>query len=104
MPGYLTGLCVDQRFGEVPATPEFAFRNAVHLASAAALAAKRIDYVVWQKPYIQASAGRDEAIGADTAACEAALRAKFGTPAYEDSNIIAFRVASAPRGSTDAQR
>ena len=104
MPGYLTGLCVDRRYGEVPATPEFRFRNAVHLADAAALAAKRIDYVVWQKPYVQTSAGRDEPIGADTAACEAALRATLGTPAYEDSHIIAFRVASAPRASPDAQR
>ena len=104
MPGYLTGLCVDQRFGEVPATAQFRFRNAVHLASDAELAAKRIDYVVWQKPYVQASAGRDEAIGADTAACEAVLRAKLGTPAYEDSHIIAYRVAPAARKSPDAQR
>ncbi len=104
LPGYLTGLCADRRYGEVPATPEFQFRNAVHLASAAELAAKRIDYVVWQKTYVQTSAGHDEPIGADTLACESALRAKLGTPAYEDSHIIAFRVASQQRASPDAQR
>jgi hypothetical protein len=90
IPAYLTGLCVDQRWGEVPRDLAYRFRNAVHLADAQALAAKKIDYIVWQKPYLQKSAGNDEAIGADTAHCEAVLREKFGTPAYEDAQIIAF--------------
>ena len=32
IPGYLTGLCVDRRWGEVPQGRAFRFRNAVHLA------------------------------------------------------------------------
>ncbi len=92
VPGFLTGLCVDKRWGEVPLDARFRFRNAVHLADDDALARKRIDYVVWQKPYVQVSKSAPVAKGTDTAHCEAALRAKFGAPAFEDSTIIAFRV------------
>jgi hypothetical protein len=91
LPGYLTGLCVDQRWGELPRNPAYRFRNAVHLADDAALATKAIDYIVWQKPYTQSSAGNDESIGSDTAQCESKLRERFGPPAYEDAEIIAFR-------------
>ena len=38
VPGLLTGLCFDKRWGEVPRDPLFRFRNAVHLADDAALA------------------------------------------------------------------
>ncbi len=93
LPGYLSGLCVDARWGEVPADARFRFRNAVRLADDDALVRRRIDYVVWQKPYVRQSKGRPVAIGADTAHCEAALRGKFGTPVFEDSTIIAFRVS-----------
>ena len=92
MPGFLTGLCVDARAGEVPRTPLYRFANAVHLVDATALAAHRIDYVVWQKPFVQTGRGRPEPIGRDTAHCEATLRERFGTPAYEDDTLIAFRL------------
>jgi 4-amino-4-deoxy-L-arabinose transferase-like glycosyltransferase len=92
LPGFLTGLCVERRWGEVPEDARFRFENAVHLADAREVEAKRIDYVVWQKPYVRTSQGTSVAIGADTAQCEPALRARFGPPAYEDSSIIAFRV------------
>ena len=89
-------MCVDGRGGEVPATPAFRFANAVHLADASALAAHRIDYVVWQKPFVQTGRGRPEPIGQDTAHCEAALRARFGAPAYEDDALVAFRLPATP--------
>jgi hypothetical protein len=95
LPGFLTGLCVERRWGEVPEDPRFRFKNAVHLADPRDVAAKRIDYVVWQKPYVQASTGKAVAIGADTAQCEPALRARFGAPEYEDSTIIVFRARHA---------
>jgi hypothetical protein len=104
LPGYLAGFCTDRRWGEVPQSPMFNFRNAVHLADDAALARQRIDYVVWQKPYVQTAHGRSETIGADTAHCESALRAKFGPPAFEDSTIIAFRVPRADPLGPDAER
>ena len=91
LPGYLTGLCVEERAGEVPRDARFRFRNAVHLADDAALDRKHVDYIVWQKPYTQSSRGRPEPIGAETAHCEAALRAKFGTPVFEDAALLAFR-------------
>ena len=104
LPGYLTGLCVDQRWGEVPQSPLFDFRNAVHLADQQSLALRKIDYVVWQKPYVQTSRGRPEAIGDDTAHCEATLRASFGPPAFEDAYLIAFHVARQLEPSPHAQR
>ncbi|HEV2978625.1 MAG TPA: hypothetical protein VG425_13675 [Casimicrobiaceae bacterium] len=103
LPGYLTGLCVDQRGGEVPESPLFDFRNAVHLADERSLAQRKIDYVVWQKPYVQTSRGKLEPIGDDTAHCEPALRARFGAPAFEDPDLIAFRV-SRQTESPHAQR
>ena len=93
IPGYLTGLCVGQRGGELPQDPRYRFANAVHLADDADLAAKRIDYVVWQKPYRLDVGGHIESIGADTASCEGILRGRFGPPSYEDSHIIVFPAA-----------
>jgi len=92
IPGFLTGLCVDARAGEVPRSPAFRFDNAVHLADPAALVAHRVDWVVWQKPFVQTGRGRPEPIGAATAHCEAALRARFGAPSYEDDALVAFRL------------
>jgi hypothetical protein len=103
IPGYLTGLCVQHRSGELPQDPRYRFANAVHLADAQALAEKRIDYVAWQKPYVLRVAGHSDAIGNDTASCEDALRAKFGRPEFEDSHIIVFPVSypnSAPASGT----
>jgi Dolichyl-phosphate-mannose-protein mannosyltransferase len=103
LPGYLTGLCVDSHAGEVPRDRAFHFENAVHIADDEELARHHIDYVVWQKPYVRITEGRSETIGTDTAQCEAALRAKLGPPAFEDSALVAFRVSQA-RAPTHAPR
>lgn len=92
IPAYLTGFCVDRRYGELPRTPAFRFRNAVHLADAAGLATLNVRYIVWQKPYERTVEGRPIRIGAETAHCEDLLRARFGQPAYEDGSLVAFRV------------
>jgi hypothetical protein len=102
LPGYLTGLCVERRWGEVPRDPLFRFRNAVHLADEAMLAQRRIDYVVWQKPFVLS--GSSVTIGEDTAHCETALREKFGPAVFEDSAIIAFRVPRPGAPAPSAQR
>ena len=104
LPGYLTGLCVERRWGEVPQGPMFRFRNAVHLADERTLMQRGIDYVVWQKPYIQTARGTRVPIGEDTAHCEAALREKFGPPAFEDSAIIVFPIARPAASAPSAQR
>jgi len=104
VPGYLTGLCVDRRAGEMPRDPRYRFANAVHLADADDLAAKGIDFVAWQKPYLLDVAGHSAPIGADTASCEGVLREKFGAPAFEDSHIIVFSVPHRNRPAAHAPR
>lgn len=94
IPGYLSGFCVDWRWGEVPPGPRFAFRNAVHLGSPHEIAAHRIDLVVWQRPYVRGT----DVVGEDTLSCEAALRERFGKPVYEDAALLAFAARPAPTG------
>ncbi|HEY5309411.1 MAG TPA: hypothetical protein VIK97_12940, partial [Casimicrobiaceae bacterium] len=104
VPGYLTGLCVDRRAGEMPRDPRYRFANAVHLADADDLDAKGIDFVAWQKPYLLDVAGHSEQIGGDTASCEGVLREKFGAPTFEDSHIIVFPVPHRNRPAAHAPR
>jgi len=94
IPAYLSGFCVDWRWGEVPRGPRFAFRNAVHLGDPREIAARGIDLVVWQKPYVRGT----DLMGEDTLHCEAALRERFGKPLYEDAAVLAFAVGSAMAG------
>lgn len=101
IPGWLTGLCVDWRPGELPAREGFAFRNAVRLADRAALASRGVDWVVWQKPWVPLAEDRLERGGDRVAQCESALRDAFGPPAYEDGQVVAFRLAP---GGADARR
>ena len=100
-PGWLTGLCVEHRPGELPARDGLAFANAVRLSDRAALAARGVDYVVWQKPWVPLAEDRLERGGDHVAQCEAALRSAFGPPAYEDGQLIAFRLSA---GRSDARR
>jgi mannosyltransferase len=99
--GFLTPLCASARETEVPDDARFAFRNTVHLGDATELAAHRVDYVVWQKPYRYVGRGLDVQVAADVAACGPALRAHFGAPAYEDEWLAVYRVSGAP---ADARR
>ena len=71
-------------------SPRFRFDNAVHLADARGAARRtRIDYVVWQKPYVQTGRGRTRADGRATPRpAKRVLRERFGPPAFEDSHII----------------
>jgi len=99
--GFLTPLCASARETEVPDDSRFVFRNAVHLGNASALAAHRVDYVVWQKPYRYVGRGVDVEVAGDVAECGPALRAHFGTPAYEDELLAVYRAPGAP---SDARR
>ena len=94
VPGWLTGLCVDRRPGELPAGEGFRFANAVRLADAQALAAFPVDYVAWQKPWLPREQDRHVRYGDDTARCEPALRSRFGAQDYEDAPLVVF---DAPR-------
>lgn len=88
IPGYLSGLCVDWRWGEVPSGPRFAFRNAVHLGDPREVAARGVDLVVWQKSYVRGT----DLVGEETMQCAAALRERFGAPVYEDRVVLVFAV------------
>lgn len=90
IPGFLTGLCVQTRQGEVPAGPRFALRNAVHLGDAGALAARKVDWVVFQKPYLIVLGGRSLRQGQEMAHCLDVLRERLGEPIYEDAWIAVF--------------
>ena len=99
--GFLSGICPTARVNEVPDDARFAFRNAVHLADARALAARSVDYVVWQKPYRYVARGIDVTVATDLAACGPALLDRFGAPAYEDEWLAVYAL---PPGPSDAER
>ena len=98
---FLTGVCATARANEVPDDRRFAFRNSVHVADASALAARGVDYIVWQKPYRYFAPGIDVMVAVDVAACGPALRARFGAPAYEDEWLAAYAV---PKQAPDGDR
>jgi hypothetical protein len=98
--GFLTGVCATPRPNDVPDDARFRFRNSVHLSDSTALAARRVDYVVWQKPYRYVEPGIDVLVGADVAACGPALRQRLGAPEYEDEWLVVY----ATRPTTDAER
>ncbi|MFO1284877.1 MAG: glycosyltransferase family 39 protein [Burkholderiales bacterium] len=91
VPGWLTGLCLDRRPGELPDREGLRFANAVRLADARALASFPVDYVAWQKPWLPRDQDRHVRYGDDTAQCEAVLRERFGAPVYEDAMLVVFR-------------
>jgi hypothetical protein len=102
--GLLTPLCASARANEVPDDARFRFRNAVHLADDALLAAQRVNFVVWQKPYRYVANGIDAPVGADVAPCATALTARFGLPVYEDAWLAVYRPHDRARGAGDVGR
>ena len=103
IPGFLSGLCVDQRDGELPEGSRFAMRNAVHLGNDAALRRKQVDLIAFQKPYWEGHDKDRILIGADTTHCLDVLRAKYGKPAYEDDNIAVFTLQHSKPVQSHAQ-
>ena len=95
LPGLLTGLCVEQRFGEATRDPRFRFHNTVYLGDTDALSARGIGYVVFQKPFQVVIDGDRSTAGAETAQCLNVLRERFGAPEYEDDTIAVFPAIAA---------
>jgi Dolichyl-phosphate-mannose-protein mannosyltransferase len=105
LPGLLAGLCVEWRGGEVaPNDPHFQLRNAASLADPGSLAARRIDQIVYQKPYWQSDGSRRYLQGQDTAHCVTALRERFGAPFYEDDAVMVFTSGVNAQAPDDAKR
>jgi len=90
IPGFLTGLCIDRREGELPDDDRFAMRNAVHLGNEEELRRKQVDLIVFQKPYLDRHGKEPVLMGADVAYCLNVLRALYGKPEYEDDKIAVF--------------
>lgn len=90
IPGYLTGLCVDRREGELPDDARFAMRNAVHLDNEEELRHKQVGLLVFQKPYLDRHGKEPVLMGADVANCLDVLRSRYGKPEYEDDKIAVF--------------
>lgn len=103
LPGYLTGLCSEWRYGELPRSERFRFRNAVYLADIHKDG--EVDILVFQKPF---HFSRDVLTNyprtgmAET--CLANLVARLGGPDYEDGTISAFYLSPASRALSNAQR
>lgn len=104
IPGYLTGLCVGGRDGELPRDSRFDMRNAVHLGNDAALQLKRVDFIAFQKPYRERLGEESVLVGADTAHCLDVLRAKFGKTTYEDDKIAVFEIQHFDSAQPHAQQ
>ena len=102
--GFLTPLCASARANEVPDDGRFRFRNAIHLGNDAALAARGVDFIAWQKPYRYLANGIDAPVGADVAPCATALTARFGLPVYEDEWLAVYRPRDRARGAGDVGR
>ncbi len=86
IPGYLLGLCVKQRAGEVPDSQRFQFRNTSYLAKPQDLDNRAIDYIVYQKKKRLKIKHPYSNIGG----CSAALQKLYGKPVFEDTLIKVF--------------
>jgi len=100
VPAWLSGSCRTRRFGEMPHESRFVPRNAVYIADATELPARGIAWVVWIRPYTLRWDGKVDDVGIDVADCEAALRKTFGTPEYEDSALVAFKLRPSAGSTT----
>jgi hypothetical protein len=91
LPGYLSGGCTPWFFGEVPPQSRFDFRNAVHLFDAAALAAKGVDYVAFDR---RATVLDQHGVKRKAPECEAWMWQRFGAPMFEDHDLVVWRLAT----------
>jgi len=104
MPGYLTGVCVDHRWGEVPGDAGFRFRNVGYLGDPVDLVRRGFDLVVYQKPVeVMTNQGEVE-LGKDTKTCENALHELFREPVYEDELLVVFPLSDSMRDQINVAR
>ena len=104
MPGYLTGVCVEHRWGEVPMGHGFRFQNVGYLGDPNDLIKRGFDLVVYQKPVkVMTNQGEVE-LGKDTTTCEKALRELFREPVYQDEWLVVFPLSDSLRGQINAAR
>jgi len=101
MPGNLSGLCVEHRWGEAPMGDGFRFRNVGYLGEPDDLLKRGFDLVVFQKPLKVMTRQGEVELGADTLACEKVLRGLLPQPVYEDQWLLAFPLSENVRDQVD---
>ena len=104
MPGYLTGLCVEHRWGEVPDGDGFRFQNVGYVGDPSDLAKRGFDLVVFQKPVKTMTTQGEVELGKGTRACDKAHRKLYPEPVYEDEWLVAFPLSEKVRSQVDAER
>ena len=86
VPGYLIGLCVAERAGEVPNTERYRFRNVSYLANPQDLHQRGVDYIVYQKP----NRLNIKKPYAKINHCDHFLQRIYGSPVYEDQIVKVY--------------
>jgi hypothetical protein len=87
IPAFLWGTCVASRHGETPPDERFRFTNAVHASRGKeGMAERGVDYFVYQINQTPND------INPLLPQCEAWVRARFGTPHFEDKTIIVWKL------------
>jgi hypothetical protein len=86
VPGFLLGLCVKERAGEVPDSPRFRFRNVSYLANPQDLKRRGIDFIVYQKP----NRLNIKTPYTNISECDVSLQKIYGQPIYEDTIIKVY--------------
>ncbi|MDX1380608.1 MAG: glycosyltransferase family 39 protein [Xanthomonadales bacterium] len=91
VPAFLTGFCVDRRFGETPDDERFRWRNVYYLESLEDAGATRPDWLVYTRPFRGFEHGKeDQSVGARVAQCADQLRDLLGEPDYADEFLVAY--------------
>ncbi|VAW42330.1 hypothetical protein MNBD_GAMMA01-1104 [hydrothermal vent metagenome] len=87
LPGYLDGLCVNNRAGEVPNNQRFRFKNVAYLADPIDIASRNIYYIVYQKT----SRFNFKNLYKNLDSCTDELINIYGKPFFEDELIMVFK-------------
>jgi hypothetical protein len=92
MAGFLSGLCIEETYGEFPPGQDgIEFDNIVHLSELAAQAEPVADYLVFEKnaPFQPAQRARPDL---DLSDCEQRIRQRFGPPLVDDGTVLAWKL------------
>ena len=91
-PAFLTGFCAARRYGEVPDSGRFPFRNAYWLSRLAQDAGPRPDWLVYTQPIARFAGTKEgEQMQAEARRCIGQLIAALGEPDYQDEYLLAWR-------------
>ena len=104
MPGFLNGFCGKRRWGEVPRSRGFKFRNVAYIDDRADMIKRGFDIVVYQKPFeVNTNEGMKE-FGMDTVDCGSTFIEAFPSPIYEDEWLVAYPLSDRIKGQFNAER